>query len=588
MNLSKNIYIGLGMLASFALASCQADMDTPELKEPVPTIEANTTIADLKAAMWKDDTNYATPLGYKDEASKTPYVIKGRVISSDASGNIYKSMYIQDATGAITLSINQASLYNFYPFGQEIVLNLAPTDFAYPDRENGGEVNASLNFYIGKFAGLEQIGGLGTYNGNQQVSFMSYALFKRGVQLSGNPDTRVSYVRFGEPYPSDGSMYCIQASIADINGCTTPDEIRKMQSQLVELKNVHFQDGGKETFAPYQETVSRNLLDAAGNTIIVRNSGYASFYNQTLPEGTGTVRGLLSYFNGSWQLILRSAADCIFDTKGTKDEPYSVEEAQGLVNTGAAGWISGYIVGSLKAGVQTVTSDSDIEWGANDGTDNNLIIAASADVKDWSKCVILPLAQGSPARSKGNLLDNPENLGKKILAYGTFASTSGMTGLAGNNGTADEVEIQGVVLSGGDTPQPPTGEGDGSKEKPYSVSFVLSQTTNMTGVWIEGWVVGYVKSGSPQEWRFTNDVTGVEDSPTAGYNGSNIILGPAQSSNTKEGCIAIQVPTGDLRNALGLRQNPDMYLKHVKIKGNIEKYFGVMGLKSITEYEEIN
>lgn len=181
MKLSKNIYLGLGMLASFALASCQADMDTPTLTEPVPTVEANTTIADLKAAMWKEDTNYATAVGYKDEASKTPYVIKGRVISSDASGNIYKSMYIQDATGAITLSINQASLYNFYPFGQEIVLNLSPKDFVYPDYDKGEDVNASLNFYIGKYAGLEQIGGLGVYNGTQQVSFMSYELFKQGV-----------------------------------------------------------------------------------------------------------------------------------------------------------------------------------------------------------------------------------------------------------------------------------------------------------------------------------------------------------------------------------------------------------------------
>ena len=417
---------------------------------------------------------------------------------------------------------------------------------------------------------------------------MSYELFKQGVQLSGNPDTQVNYVRFGEPYPADGKMYCIQASIAEINNCNTSDDIRKMQSQLVEFRNVHFQDGGKEPFAPYQENASRNLMDASGNTIIVRNSGYASFYNQTLPEGTGTVRGLLSYFNGKWQLILRSAADCIFDSKGTKDDPYSAEEAQGLVNTGASGWVKGYIVGSLKAGVQTVASDSDIEWGADDGTDNNLVIAPSADVKDWKKCVILPLAQGSPARSKGNLLDNPGNLGKKILAYGTFATTSGMTGLAGNDGSANEVEIQGVTLGGGDTPEPPAGNGDGSKEKPYDVAYVLGQTANQTGVWVEGWVVGYVKSGSPQEWRFTNDVTGVEDSPTAGYNGSNIILGPLQTSADKAGCIAIQVPAGDLRNALGLRQNPGMYLKHVKIKGNIEKYFGVMGLKSITEYEEIN
>ncbi len=53
-------------------------MDTPTLTEPVPTVEANTTIADLKAAMWKEDTNYTTAVGCcKDEASKTPYVIKG-------------------------------------------------------------------------------------------------------------------------------------------------------------------------------------------------------------------------------------------------------------------------------------------------------------------------------------------------------------------------------------------------------------------------------------------------------------------------------------------------------------------------------
>ena len=98
-------------VAAVALTSCQADMDEPGLIVPEPTVQANTTIAELKAAMWKDDTNYALPVGYKDEASKTPYIIKGRVISTDASGNVYKSMYIQDETGAITLSINQSSLY---------------------------------------------------------------------------------------------------------------------------------------------------------------------------------------------------------------------------------------------------------------------------------------------------------------------------------------------------------------------------------------------------------------------------------------------------------------------------------------------
>ncbi len=455
MKITKNIYLGLGVLASMALASCQADMDTPELDNPVPASVPNTTIAELKAAMWQDATNYATELGYKDEATKTPYIIKGRVISSDATGNIYKSMYIQDETAAITLSVNQSSLYNFYPLGQEVVLNLSPQDFMYPDYENGGELEKSARFCIGKYAGLEQIGGLGIYNGSYQVSFMPFELLRHGMELSGNPDLDVHYIPFGQPYPTDGKMYCIRATIADINGCTSTEDIQKMQSQFVELQNVHFEDGGKAPYAPYEESVSRNLLDASGNTIIVRNSGYASFYHQMLPEGTGNVRGLLSYFKGSWQLILRSAADCIFDSKGTQSEPYSVEEAIELANTGANGWVEGFIAGTLRPGVQTVSSNEDIDWTASDPTDNNLVIAPEAGVRDYTRCLLLPLAQGSVLREKGNLADNPSNLGKKVKAIGSFVSMDGMVGLSGNNGSASEFEIDGVSTGGGGTT--PTG-----------------------------------------------------------------------------------------------------------------------------------
>lgn len=470
-------------VAAVALTSCQADMDEPGLIVPEPTVQANTTIAELKAAMWKDDTNYALPVGYKDEASKTPYIIKGRVISTDASGNVYKSMYIQDETGAITLSINQSSLYTRYPLGQEIVLNLSPVDFVYPtDNEEGKkeDTDISLSFYIGKYAGLEQIGGLGTYNGSQQVSFMPFNLFRQGVQLSGNPDTEVKYVNFGDAYPQ-GNMYCIRATIAQINGCTAADEVRKMQSQLVELQNVRFQDGGKETFAPYQETVSRTLTDAAGNTIVVRNSGYASFYNDTLPEGSGNVRGLLGYFNGTWQLTLRTRADVEIGSKGTRNDPYTVAEAMELNNTGASGWVGGYIVGSLKPGVQTVSSNDDIDWTADNGTDNNLIIAPRRDTKEWSECMLLPLAQGSVAREKGNLLDNPSNLGRQIKAYGTFRTESGMVGISGNDGSASEVAIRDVDLT--------TGGGGGGQTGANIYSALGEAETSLTA----GWVIDNVR-----------------------------------------------------------------------------------------------
>ena len=46
--------------------------------------------------------------------------IKAQVISSDQSGNLYRTMYIQDATGAIELKMGTRNLYNDYKLGQWI------------------------------------------------------------------------------------------------------------------------------------------------------------------------------------------------------------------------------------------------------------------------------------------------------------------------------------------------------------------------------------------------------------------------------------------------------------------------------------
>lgn len=46
--------------------------------------------------------------------------IKGQVISSDRSGNIYREIYIQDETGGIDLKLGKSSLYSDYTLGQWI------------------------------------------------------------------------------------------------------------------------------------------------------------------------------------------------------------------------------------------------------------------------------------------------------------------------------------------------------------------------------------------------------------------------------------------------------------------------------------
>ncbi|MBP3298725.1 MAG: choice-of-anchor J domain-containing protein [Muribaculaceae bacterium] len=419
-----NKYLSLAavaMAAGASLTSCQNDFDLPPIDEPKATMVANTTIAQLKEQYWQDDLNYYTTVG--KTAADEDVIVHGRVVSSDATGNIYKSLVIQDETGALTFSINQTGMNNTYRVGQEVVVNLTELGF-------------------GKYAGLQQVGGYGEYNGTPQVSFMDYNLFQTHAELNGFPEPEYKYINPGEPRPTDGSMYCLVADMGNLP--TTPAGQREWQSQLVVFRNVHFEGGGELPFAESDATTNRNLLDANGNSILVRNSSYSSFRSEIMPAGTGDVMGILSYFNGKWQLLLRSSADCIFDAKGQASDPYTVAEAIELQGTGKSGWTEGYIVGSVKAGVTDIDSNDKIIWSADAEIDNTLVIAPAADVKDINKCLVLTLPQGSSLRKHGNLVDNPRNYGKKISVTGSFDSYLGTYGLLNTSGAVTEYKIEGV------------------------------------------------------------------------------------------------------------------------------------------------
>lgn len=108
----KRIYFAL-IAALFAFTSCEEwdqvftlDYGKADVYEPV-TMTPNTTIAELKAL-------------YKSGPVKIDkdIVIGGQVVSEDRSGNIYKSLYIQDATSGIELKLGKNALYNDYKLGQ--------------------------------------------------------------------------------------------------------------------------------------------------------------------------------------------------------------------------------------------------------------------------------------------------------------------------------------------------------------------------------------------------------------------------------------------------------------------------------------
>lgn len=568
MKAIKNIYIGLALLGGAMLSGCQADMDTPELIVPEATMKANTTIAELKEDFWSDDTNYAVLCPEKDEETGEHYIVKGRVISSDATGNVYQSLYIQDNTAAITISVRKQNMYTTFRLGQEVVLDVT-------------------GLYIGKYAGLEQIGGYGTYNGTPQVSFCTGEAFMQNQELNGLPDASVTYVNYGDELPESG-MYCIVFDkISKLP--TDTDGVRKMQSQLVEFRNVSWVEAG-EPYSTYQATVSRNITDG-GSQLVVRNSGYSNFYTQLLPEGEGTVRGLLGYFNGTWQLTLRSTADVIFDSKGNASDPFTVDEALMPANDGTTAWVQGFIVGSVKSGVSEVTSNDQIVWGTDAETDSNVVIAPTADCKDRHQCMVVELRQGTELRSKVNLIDNPGNIGKTLAVLGKFGTLIGMGGVSGSAGTSAD-----FVLGGSGTPSTPgTGDsqatGSGTEDDPYNVYAVMNMPigTTASDVWVEGYVVGYImgstlSSGARFQGTMENDDT---DSMT-GYNNTNILLGSTAAANSLTDAIPVKLKAGDMRTQLGLRANPSAYLMHVKLKGNLNKGFGVEVLEQASAYIRLN
>ena len=408
----SKLYISAMLFAALAATSCDDNWDTPPMVAPVATIEANTSIEELKTKYWQEANNCVDTIGYKDDG-KTHYIIKGRVVSSDESGNIYKNLVIQDTyskagetPSCITFSINANSLYASYRPGQEVVID-------------------ATDMYIGKYSGLQQF-GLPEYSSSfgWQTTFMPLEFFKKHAQLNGFPEPeKIDTLRV----PSISSLPTDAAGI------------RKYQSQLVRFDGVKFVNGGKETFASYQTTVSQNLTDG-NSTIAVRTSGYSNFYYETLPEGEISVVGILGYFNNSWQLTLRSLSDCIYEEQiGTQNNPVDVAKAISLGNENytRALWVKGYIVGAVAPGVSEVKSNADIEW-TKATLPNTLVIADNASERDYKKCVVIDLPQGSALRTKANLADNPDNFGAPITLHGTIGKQYGITAITGNSGAANE------------------------------------------------------------------------------------------------------------------------------------------------------
>ena len=76
-----------------------------------------------------------------------PLVIRGEVTSSDESGNVYREIYVQDATGAMDFKIGRSSSYDDYKPGQILYINcqgLTLGEYGFKDRDYAGSGQLQL------------------------------------------------------------------------------------------------------------------------------------------------------------------------------------------------------------------------------------------------------------------------------------------------------------------------------------------------------------------------------------------------------------------------------------------------------------
>ena len=110
----RKIFYSLVIALSFTVVSCE-EWEPVMGNQGIPaepaaqTLAVNTTIAQLKALYQGKPYHVEQDL-----------VIGGQVISSDVSGNIYRSLFIQDETGGIEVKIGNSGLYNDYQLGQMV------------------------------------------------------------------------------------------------------------------------------------------------------------------------------------------------------------------------------------------------------------------------------------------------------------------------------------------------------------------------------------------------------------------------------------------------------------------------------------
>ncbi len=260
------------IMMSMSLSCVQDDnfkAPTPEddgSTDPGPEIEANITVAEVKELLAGDHTELISDL-----------ILEAYVVSSDASGNFYKELYLQDhpsnPTAGIRLVLDSQDLYLTYDVGRKLFIHLE-------------------GLAIGK--GNDDVITIGQASENE-ITGISEPVIQDYITKSGVVATiEGKPVLFSDITEEHVGMY-ISVSNTQLN-------INQLGLPFVEAE---------ELFD------TQRMLESCeeGISFPLETSAYANFSQLILPDAAGTVSGIVTkdYHGNDFVLVLNEADDLIYD-----------------------------------------------------------------------------------------------------------------------------------------------------------------------------------------------------------------------------------------------------------------------------------
>lgn len=291
------VFLGIVMILN---GCAKEEFDVPKLACNQPDLNVNRTVEEVRAITSSIVTEYK----YDD-------IIEAYVVSSDEEGNFFKTISFQTlatakapATG-FSVPVDASNSYIDFRLGNKVYIKMKKQ---YTDIYYGGLRIGDI------FVNSYNEGGVGRISQND---------YKKVLNASCTMIDESQLVK----------LVSVEEALDDAKINT-----------LIELKDVEFTESALGRHY-YEETndvggaTNWNLRDKTGSQIIFRTSGYADFSDHLVPEGSGTIRGVLTKFGTDYQLMVRSEKDIVMN--GNRSIPFFAEDFQSVknnVNFALPGW----------------------------------------------------------------------------------------------------------------------------------------------------------------------------------------------------------------------------------------------------------